>query len=279
MLILSHIDPPRFLQRRIRIRGSKACFKPDRQSRHSISGSFSSIQLPACENLLWLFDFWKDLFTCYALSWTRCEEQSDSAVRWPWSLQRRSSPKKIWIFNPIVVDHVLFQSMSLSFVSSDRSSCSYDVPLQYSQLWDLHAAQPTSSLQMYTGRKMLQNYNTTITALQQLHCTVHNAVDILLQIFNTSTYKCNNTCRVHPPSLDVLTSILTFFPLPQTSQPVTFPEGSLAQDGKDPWRPRWFVSWTTVFDKDSTLTLDVFQITLSFPPGALKYSASSSVLP
>ena len=35
----------------------------------------------------------------------------------------------------------------------------------------------------------------------------------------------------------------TFFPLPQTSQPVTFPEGSLAQDGNDPCRPRWLVSW------------------------------------
>ena len=78
---------------KIRTRWSKACFKPDRQSRHSISGSFSSVPLPGCENLLWLFDFWKDLFTCYALSWTGCEEQSDSAARWPWSLQQRSSPK------------------------------------------------------------------------------------------------------------------------------------------------------------------------------------------
>ena len=37
--------------------------------------------------------------------------------------------------------------------------------------------------------------------------------------------------------------LFTFFPLPQTSQPVTFPEGSLAQDGNDPCRPRWLVSW------------------------------------
>ena len=36
--------------------------------------------------------------------------------------------------------------------------------------------------------------------------------------------------------------LFTFFPLPQTSQPVTFPEGSLAQDGNDPCRPRWLVS-------------------------------------
>ena len=45
--------------------------------------------------------------------------------------------------------------------------------------------------------------------------------------------------------------IFTFFPLPQTSQPVTFPEGSLAQEGNDPWRPRWLVSWRQwlVFDK------------------------------
>ena len=38
----------------------------------------------------------------------------------------------------------------------------------------------------------------------------------------------------HPLALYVLASRFTFFPLPQTSQPVTFPEGSLAQDGKDP---------------------------------------------
>ena len=35
----------------------------------------------------------------------------------------------------------------------------------------------------------------------------------------------------------------TFFPLPQTSQPVTFPDGSLAQEGSEPCRPRWLVSW------------------------------------
>ena len=48
--------------------------------------------------------------------------------------------------------------------------------------------------------------------------------------------------------------LFTFFPLPQTSQPVTFPEGSLAQDGNDPCRPRWLVScqedagWKTLKD-------------------------------
>ena len=121
-------------------RWRKGCFKPDRQSRHSISGSSASVELPACNDPSWLFDSWKDVFTCYALSWTACEEQSDSAVRWPWSLQQRSSPKKIYPWSVLNKSFFHFWWMITSFVSFNWSSLRYDAPQE-----KFHSAQQHKS--------------------------------------------------------------------------------------------------------------------------------------